>query len=132
MNNKIFLLIVVCISFFSCKKPAGSGGNSSIKGTVWVLDYDKNLTSIQYAYAGVDVEVYVIYGDDVTAGDKVNTNAAGEFEFKYLRKGNYKIYAISKEKIGTTNDSKDQAVSIDVTISKNKSTVEAGQITIKN
>lgn len=132
MNSKILILIVVFFSFFSCKKPAGSGGNSSIKGTVWVLDYDKNLTAVQYEYAGVDIEVYVIYGDDIAAGDKVNTNSAGEFEFKYLRKGNYKIYAISKERIGTTNDSKDEAVSVEVTISKNKSTVDAGRITIKN
>ena len=96
-----------------------------------MLDYDKNLTAVQYQYAGVDVEVYIIYRDDLTNGDKVNTNGSGEFEFKYLRKGKYKVYAISKEKIGTTNDSKDVAVSLDVTISKNKETVDAGEITIK-
>lgn len=131
MNSKILLILLCVLTLFSCKKPAGEGGNSSIKGTVWVHDYDKNMNVLQYQYSGVDVEVYIIYGDDVTSGDKVNTNASGEFEFKYLRKGNYKVYAISKEKIGTTNDTKDVAVSLDVTISKNKQTVEAGQIIIK-
>lgn len=131
MKTRLIIFVFVCITFFSCKKPAGSGGNSSIKGTIWVWDYDKNLTAVQYQYAGVDVEVYIIYGDDLTAGDKVNTNSAGEFEFKYLRKGSYKIYAISKEKIAATNDSKDVAVSVDVSISKNKQTVDAGQIIIK-
>jgi hypothetical protein len=130
MNNKILFLALICIGLFSCKKPAGTGGNSSIKGTVWVMDYNKDLDVLQYQYAGVDVEVYIIYGDDVVQGDKVNTNSAGEFEFKYLRKGSYKIYAISQERIGSTNDSRDAAVSVEVTISKNKSTVDAGQITI--
>lgn len=131
MSSKILLIILCTLTVFSCKKPAGEGGNSSIKGTVWVQDYDKNMNVLQYQYIGVDVEVYIIYGDDVTSGDKVNTNASGEFEFKYLRKGNYNVYAISKEKIGTTNDTKDVAISLDATISKNKQTVDAGQIVIK-
>lgn len=129
---RTILLCSIIALLTGCKKPAGEGGNSSIKGTVWVHDYDKNLTTLQYQYAGVDVEVYIIYGDDVTSGDKVNTNASGEFEFNYLRKGNYKVYAISKEKIGTSNDAKDVAVSLDVTISKKKQTVDAGQIIIKS
>jgi len=127
----IFLCLLIAL-LAGCKKPAGEGGNSSIKGTVWVQDYDKNMVAIQHEYAGVDIEVYVIYGDDVTAGDKVNTNSSGEFEFKYLRKGNYKVYAISKEKIGTSTDTKDVAVSLDVTISQKKQTVDAGQIIIKS
>lgn len=131
MKIKILIFALIGLAFFSCKKPAGSGGNSTIKGTIWVWDYDKNLTTVQYQYAGVDVEVYIIYGNDLTAGDKVNTNSAGEFEFKYLRKGSYKVYAISKERINTTNDSKDVAISVDASISKNKQTVDAGQIIIK-
>ena len=127
----IFLSLIIAL-LVGCKKPAGEGGNSSIKGTVWVHDYDKTLSTIQYQYAGVDIEVYIIYGDDLTSGDKVNTNANGEFEFNYLRKGNYKVYAIGKEKIGTTNDTKDVAVSLDVTITKKKQTIDAGQIIIKS
>lgn len=127
----IFLCLIIAL-FAGCKKPAGEGGNSSIKGTVWVHDYDKNMTVVQYQYVGVDIEVYIIYGDDLTAGDKVNTNANGEFQFNYLRKGNYKVYAISKEKIGTSNDTKDVAVSLDVSITDKKQTVDAGQIIIKS
>ena len=129
MNSKILFLGLICLGLFSCKKPAGTGGNSSIKGTVLVKDYNKSFV-LQHEYPGVDVEVYIIYGDDVTEGDKVNTNSKGEFEFKYLRKGNYKVYAIGDERIGTSTDVKDVAVSLDVTISKNKSTVDAGEKTI--
>lgn len=131
--NRICLLIVLGFSLLagSCKKPAGEGGNSSIRGNVWVQDYNKSLTIIQYEYIGVDVEVYIIYGDDTTYGEKVNTNGDGEFEFKYLRKGNYKIYAISNERIGNTNDTKEIAVIAEATITDKKQTVDVGQLTIK-
>jgi hypothetical protein len=127
----IFIILGLALLTGSCKKPAGEGGNSSIKGSVWVQDYNKSLTIIQYEYTGVDVEVYIIYGDDTTYGEKVNTNGDGEFEFKYLRKGNYKIYAISNERIGNTNDSKEVAVIVDASISNKKQVVDVGQIVIK-
>jgi hypothetical protein len=127
----IFNFLCVSLIFFnSCKKPAGEGGNSSIKGKVWVQDYSKSFVLL-HEYAGVDVEVYVIYGDETIHGDKVNTNANGEFEFKYLRKGSYKIYAVSEERIGNSNDVKDEAIIVNTSISKNKSTVDVGTITIK-
>lgn len=127
----IFIILGLALLTGSCKKPAGEGGNSSIKGNVWVKDYNKSLTIIQYEYTGVDVEVYIIYGDDTTYGEKVNTNGDGEFEFKYLRKGNYKIYAISNERIGNTNDSKEVAVIVDASISSKKQVVDVGQLVIK-
>ncbi len=127
----IFIILGLALLTGSCKKPAGEGGNSSIRGNVWVQDYNKSLTIIQYEYTGVDVEVYIIYGDDTTYGEKVNTNGDGEFEFKYLRKGNYKIYAISNERIGNTNDSKEVAVIVDASISSKKQVVDVGQLVIK-
>lgn len=131
MRHHLVLYTLISVLFFSCKKPAGTGGNSSIKGTVMAEDWNSSLTTMRYEYPAVDVDVYIIYGSDVSYGDKVKTNGSGEYEFKYLRKGTYKIYAIGKEKIGTTGDTKDIAVSVDVTVSKNKQGVEADQITIK-
>lgn len=132
MNKSCILIILSLVLVLgSCKKPAGEGGNSSIKGNVWVHDYNKSLTIMQYQYTGVDVDVYIIYGDDTSYGDKIKTNGNGEFEFKYLRKGNYKIYAISEERIGNTNDSKEVAVMVDASISGKKQTVDVGQLIIK-
>lgn len=132
MNKSCILIILSLVLMLgSCKKPAGEGGNSSIKGNVWVHDYNKSLTIMQYQYTGVDVDVYIIYGDDTSYGDKIKTNGNGEFEFKYLRKGNYKIYAISEERIGNTNDSKEVAVIVDASISGKKQTVDVGQLIIK-
>lgn len=131
--NRLSILIILGFALLagSCKKPAGEGGNSSIKGNIWVQDYNKSLTIMQYQYTGVDVEVYIIYGDDTTYGDKVNTNGNGEFEFKYLRKGNYRIYVISEERIGNTNDSKEVAVTVDASITAKKQSVDVGQLIIK-
>jgi hypothetical protein len=131
--KRLIIFNFLCFSFIifnSCKKPAGEGGSSSIKGKIWVKDYNKSFLLI-HEYAGVDVEVYIIFGDETVHGEKVNTNANGEFEFKYLRKGSYKIYAISEEQIGNSNDVKDEAIVVNSSISKNKSSVDVGTITIK-
>lgn len=125
------IILGIALISVSCKKPAGEGGNSSIKGNVWVKDYNKSLTIVQYEYTGVDIDVYIIYGDDTSYGDKVKTNGDGEFEFKYLRKGNYRIYAVSEERIGNTNDSKEVAVEVDASITAKKQLVDVGQIIVK-
>jgi hypothetical protein len=131
--NKLVVLFILGLSLLteSCKKPAGEGGNSSITGNVWVQDYNKSLTILQYQYTGVDVDVYIIYGDDTSYGAKIKTNGDGKFEFKYLRKGNYKIYVVSNEQIGITNDTKEVAVTVDATITDKKQVVDVGQLTIK-
>jgi len=131
--NKLCILIILGLALLmgSCKKPAGEGGNSSIRGNVWVQDYNKSLTIMQYQYTGVDVDVYIIYGDDTSYGEKVKTNGDGEFEFKYLRKGNYKVYVVSDERIGNTNDTKEVAVMVEASITAKKQSVDVGQLVIK-
>lgn len=131
MVKQLFLTLVISLSFFSCKKPAGEGGNSTIKGTVMAEDWNSSLTALKYQYPAVDAEVYIIYGDDVSFGDKTNTNGNGEYEFKYLRKGSYKIYVVGKEKVGSTGDTKDVAVEVSASITKNKQIITAPQITVK-
>lgn len=128
--NFIFTLIVLLI-LCSCKKTAGEGVNSSIKGKIWIQDYSKSFTLL-HEYASVDVEVYIIYGDETIQGDKVNTNTNREFEFKHLKKDSYKIYAVSEKRINYSNKTKDAAVLINTPISKNKLVVDAGTITIKD
>lgn len=91
-------LLVITIAIASCKKPAGEGGKSSIKGTIWVEDWNSGFTVKNGEYAGYDEDVYIIYGDDVSYSDKTKSNYNGEYEFKYLRKGKYKIYVYSKDK----------------------------------
>ncbi len=96
--KKIVLLLPLLILFFAgCKKEAGEGGNSSITGKVWVLNYNSEFTHINSRYYGPDEEVYIIYGDDDVYSDSFKTSYDGTYRFKYLRKGKYKLFCYSKD-----------------------------------
>ncbi len=134
MKRTIFKLIVVVLAIMlvsSCKKEAGEGGNSSIKGNVWVVNYNSTFTSINNEYVGADEYVYIIYGSDVSYGDRIKTNPEGGFEFKYLREGNYTIYVYSKDKT-LSAPSGITSVKVNTNISKSKQVVDLGTITIYN
>jgi hypothetical protein len=100
MKTSYFLLTICAMSFLSsCKKEAGDGGNSSIKGKVAkelrvVLN---NPGTAVGTFPAADQDVYIIYGDHVSPDDRVQTNYDGEYEFLYLRPGNYKVYVFSKD-----------------------------------
>jgi hypothetical protein len=126
---KIGFIFLLVINFISCKKSAGEGGNSTIKGKLWVEDWNSSFTIKNGEYAGYDEDVYILYGDAVSYSDKTKANYNGEFEFKYLRKGKYTVYVYSKDK---TLQSKSGDVSIikEVEITDKKQTVTIDQITI--
>jgi hypothetical protein len=125
---------------YACKKPPGEGGTSSIKGTIYTKNYNSNFSTLLGQYPGADVDVYIIYGEEVSFGDRTRSGPDGVFEFKYLRKGNYKIYVYSKDSVATvgypysmTNpnvNAPDMAVFKDAEISKRKETIDVGTFTI--
>lgn len=121
------LFIITLIS--SCKKPAGEGGKASIKGTLWIEDWNSSFTIKNSEYAAYDEDVYIIYGDDVSYSDKTKSNYNGEYEFKYLRKGKYKIYVYSKDKT-LTSPSGEVSVVKEVEITNKKGATTVDQITI--
>ena len=90
-------LVILGLVAFSCKKDEGIGGTSSIKGKVIVRQYNSNFTNLIEQYYATDEDVFIIYGDDPVYGDKVTTSYDGTYEFNYLREGNYRIYAFSKD-----------------------------------
>ncbi len=99
----IMKIIFVCFScvvlFFSCKKDAGDGGNSTISGNI-KKDIRVNLTNplpLRATVPAADQDVYIIYGDHTSPDDRVQTNFDGNFEFLYLRPGKYTIYTFSKD-----------------------------------
>ncbi len=119
------LLFTVMIAT-SCRKGPGEGGSSSIRGYVHVQDYNASQVVLLGEYPGADEWVYIIYGDDISYGDRTRANYEGKFEFKYLRKGDYKVYVYSDD----TTLAGTKAVLKNITISKNKETVDAGTFTI--
>jgi hypothetical protein len=125
----VSLLLLVLVT--GCSKPEGQGGDASIRGAVWVEDWDTNFNLLLYQYLGVDEYVYIIYGDDVSYGDRVKTNYLGQYEFKYLRKGHYKIYVFSDKKQTVASPSKQEAIIAEVEIGSRKQTFEVDTLTIK-
>jgi hypothetical protein len=81
----------------SCAKEPGSGGKSTIYGKVLVKDYNATFTVLEETYYGPGIWVYLVYGDDRDYGDRIQTGYDGTWEFKYLRPGKYKVYALSKD-----------------------------------
>ena len=128
----IALLVVVA----SCKKPEGEGGNSTIKGKIWVENYNtlNNMADnyiLKAEFVGADEDVYLIYGDDVSYGKKTKSGPDGIFEFKYMRPGDYKIYVQSKDTARTSYFYGSGSKTVDVSVSlKKKETLDAGTLTI--
>ncbi len=130
MNNRLFSALVLLSSvLLSCKKTAGEGGQATIKGKVWVEDWNAGFTIKNGEYAGADYDVYIIYGDDASYGDKASASYDGQFEFKYLRKGDYKVYVYSKDKT-LNSQSGDTVLVKNVTVSERKQTVALETFTV--
>ncbi len=130
---KRFLAILtaaVMIAGTSCKKPAGQGGNSSIKGNVWAQKWNSSFTVMSGEGPGEDVNVFIIYGNETSYGSKTATTPDGSFEFQYLRPGKYKVYTYSKTLVTPTNPNGKMEVSVDTEITKKKQTIDVGQLKV--
>lgn len=121
-----YLLVSLLLLATACKKEEGEGGNSSIKGRVFVRDFNSDFSVLIGQYWAQNEDIYIIYGDNTAIGDNMETSYDGSFEFKYLRPGNYKVYVYSKD--STRNfvqyPSGNYAVVANVKINKKKEKVE--------
>jgi hypothetical protein len=122
-----FLIAMMVVAIFSCSKEAGEGGNSTIYGKMTTYNYNAEFTNLRGIYPSADEDVYIIYGNDRSYSERVRTNYDGVYEFKYLRPGDYTIYAYSKDST-LTLISEMVAVIRKVTITENKQSVEAEEI----
>lgn len=97
MRNIFCLLALsVCFALSSCEKKPGEGGLASIKGKVYVQDYNGDCTRLRDEFYGIDEDVFIIAGDEPSYFEKVKTGPDGTFWFPYLRRGVYKVYALSE------------------------------------
>jgi hypothetical protein len=97
-SSKILMqMISIFLLYSACKKEAGEGGYATIKGKL----YSGNAYSPKTAVSGDDVaveeDVYIFYGNETVASDKITTAADGSFEFRFLQKGTYHLSAYSRD-----------------------------------
>lgn len=132
MKKIPLLLLTFLVVLSSCKKDAGEGGKASIKGFVWLKEYNGNFASLLAEREAFDVYVYIQYGDDVNYSDRIKTNYEGKFEFNYLRPGKYKIYTYSKDPSDTDNLNPDMMMAVvqDVEITEKKAVIELDTMVI--
>jgi len=131
MKIKVFIGLIALLSIITaCKKEEGDGGMATIKGNVWVRDWDKNFNLIMYEHLGLDEDVFIVYGDQNGYGDKVSTDLNGNFQFNFLRKGNYTIYALSDTLQSSTVSYNQFPVVAKIEITDKKQVVDIGTLTV--
>ncbi|MBK6341131.1 MAG: carboxypeptidase regulatory-like domain-containing protein [Flavobacteriales bacterium] len=129
MMKNLWLIAMTCSALLvSCSKEPGEGGRAEIRGLLYEQRY--NGSSLQgQPYPIADARVAIIYGDGEYADDDTRTGPNGEFRFAWLRKGDYRLYAISECQ---SCPSGEEGVYVDVTITGRKQVVNVGTITIRN
>ena len=110
----------------ACKKVEGEGGTSTITGKIMVNKKNSSGSTIA-TYEAQNYDVYIIYGEGTVHDDKTETSYDGNFEFKFLEKGNYTIYTYEK---CTSCASGDQVVLKTIEVTKAKETVDIGTIEV--
>ncbi len=121
----ILLVFIVCLS--SCKKPEGPGGQASVKGKVYASDFDNTNTYLVSKGYFPGIKVYIIYGNGTEIGNSVVTSTDGSYEFKYLNKGHYKVFANSidtSRKVKGNDSEKAVIKEFEIKEAKKKVTVE--------
>lgn len=90
----IFIMVLLA-GLSACEKDPGEGGTSTITGALFVLDYNSN-GILKDSFYAPDEKVFITYGDHEVVDDETSTSFDGKFEFDYLYKGEYTIFAYSK------------------------------------
>ena len=91
----IFLLLVLLP--LSCEKSEGLGGTGSIAGTLSEQFYNDDYSLLIHEKPAVDEEVFIVFGNKEELGARERTNDLGQFRFKYLYPGNYRVFFISDD-----------------------------------
>lgn len=130
MKN-IFYILLLLTFFSSCKKDAGVGGTGTVKGKILVNEYS-GTTPTGVTFDGADVDVYIVYGGTNSFyDDKITTSYDGSFEFRYLRKGDYKVFVYSKDVLNAV-DGDLIAIFQSATLAKNDEVYDVGTIEIND
>lgn len=129
----LFALSVAGLLLASCTKQPGEGGQAIIRGRVMneVRLVLSNPSTAVASYPAADENVFIIYGDNTSPDDDVETNFDGEFAFRFLRPGTYTIYVYSADTTGNNGvDPNRMPVIREVEINGRKDEVDLGTLWI--
>ncbi len=131
MRHIIQFLVITSFLLFisSCTKHEGEGGTSSIYGKINVHLCSDNFDITYAEFPGEEIDVYIIYGDNEFYSDKTSTQYDGSYKFKYLRKGDYRIFVYSDDTLGQSA-SGHTAIIKSVEINKNGKEIQLETIDI--
>ena len=130
MRAMLAALLALPILTTGCNKEPGEGGRAEIQGIVYEQRYN-NTTGLPVgsAYPLSDFRVAIIYGSGDYANNDTRTGPDGKFHFPWLRKGDYRLYAISE-----CNDYANctEGIYVDVSINDRKDIVGTDTIFVRN
>lgn len=113
MRSLFVPLMALLLLAPSCTKESGEGGKAVIKGVVMRQNVNAvgNPDGDPYPYQ--DQRIYIVYGDNEFQDDDVRTGPDGNFEFRWLRKGDYTIYSFGECSCPGNSEAVIRQVSID-------------------
>lgn len=74
-----------------------SDGHSTVKGKVYIKDYDAGGLPKGIEFLGADVDVYIARKGDEVFFDRTRTHYDGSFIFSRLTRGEYYVYAYTRD-----------------------------------
>lgn len=126
MISLVFLSTLPLLN--GCKKE-GIGGDGKIQGYLHVHKWNATFTQFIGEYPGKDQYVYIVYGDHYGYDKRIKTDYNGNFEFPFLYKGDYTIYAYSRDS-AYVDASGTVAIVKKVSLTKNKQTINLDTLLI--
>lgn len=96
MKKFLVFIALICLLTTACNKKEGEGGTGAVQGTIWLVHHPDNCFDLHTdTVKAAKTDVFIIYGDNTYFDDDIETDYNGFFKFKYLKSGNYTIFAYS-------------------------------------
>lgn len=94
---RILFCIFTTLTFVlaGCTPEPGLGGMATVTGVVMVEDWNSTFTNINSVYPAMREDIFLVFGDEPTFGEDVETHFDGTYRFQYLYPGKYTLYAYS-------------------------------------
>jgi hypothetical protein len=110
--RSLMILAILVVTQVSCENAEGLGGTGSISGNITEFFYNDDYSSLVHQSPAVDEEVFILFGNDMSVGQRVRTGSNGDFRFKYLYPGNYQVYYRSNDSTQVPDDGWSELVSL--------------------